>query len=229
MTPSTALSDTFVFVRQFARTARTTGAIMPSGRALSRALVQHVQPGSPDQPRAVLEVGPGTGAVTRHLVQRLGPKDSLDLVEANAKFADQLAISFERDSRMAEVNGRVRLLRGLVQEHVLGSYDTIVCGLPFANFPPDQIMAIFRQLLSSLTPNGRLSFFSYSGGEAVCRVAPNQVHSRQALRSAVERNLIERELVMRNLPPAWVYHLAAHPPAQQAPAPAVPHAREHEG
>lgn len=228
MTPSTALSDRFVFLRQFARTAKTTGAIAPSGRALSRTLARHVRPGGPDQPRAVLEVGPGTGAVTRHLVQRLGPGDSLDLVEANPKFAEQLSTSLDRDPRMAEVSGRVRMIRGLVQEHVLGSYDTIVCGLPFANFPPDQIMEIFRQLLSSLTPNGRLSFFSYSGGEAMCRVAPGQVHSRQALRAAVERNLVERELVMRNLPPAWVYHLAAYPAPRSAPTSAVPLAREAE-
>jgi len=225
MTPSTALSDTFVFLRQFARTARTTGAIAPSGRALSRALVQHVRPGDPDRPRAVLEVGPGTGAVTRHLVQRLGPDDSLDLVEANPRFAEQLSTFLDHDPRMAEVTGRVRLIHGLVQEHVLGSYDTIVCGLPFANFPPDQIMAIFGQLLASLTPNGRLSFFSYSGGDAVCRFAPSQMLSRQALRESVERNLVERELVLRNLPPAWVYHLAAYPSPRPASGPAR-HTRE---
>ncbi|MFG2138211.1 class I SAM-dependent methyltransferase [Streptomyces sp. NPDC048650] len=210
-----ALTDALVFFRQYTRTVRATGAIAPSGAALSRALVRHVRPGGPDRPRAVLEVGPGTGAVTRHLVERLGPHDSLDLVESNPQFADRLAAALSNDPRLASVAPRTRLHRGPVQDQPLATYDTIVCGLPFANFAPLEIEAVFRQLLTALNPGGRLSFFSYAGGATLQKLSRRPAAARRALRSAIAPHLERSELVMPNLPPAYVHHLASSAPERQ--------------
>lgn len=135
-----------------------TGAIAPSGSRLGRALSRHVA--SPDaRPRAILEVGPGTGAVTRHIAARLRPGDRLDL--------------------------------------------------PFANFPVDTVRTIFDQLLGALKPGGRLSFFGYAGAGAVQLLSPSRAETRGVLRDIVVRHQVGRELVTRNLPPAWVHHLSA--------------------
>lgn len=190
-----------------------TGSIAPSGAALSRALTRHVQPGSTHQPRAVLEVGPGTGAVTRHLAQRLGPNDTLELVEANRPFVDHLAAALRHDVRLAAIAPRTRLHHGLIQDQQLGHYDHIVCGLPFANFPPSQIEAVVRQLLASLRPGGRLSFFSYIGGRAVEHLNPRQALSRRALREAIDLHVVGSEIVVSNVPPAYVHHLLVPAPA----------------
>ncbi|MGW3283050.1 hypothetical protein ACWDR3_00220 [Streptomyces sp. NPDC001002] len=53
-TASAALTEALAFLVQFARTAKSTGSIAPSGAALSRALTRHIRPGSAQQPRAVL-------------------------------------------------------------------------------------------------------------------------------------------------------------------------------
>jgi len=212
-TTSAALGEALAFARQFTRTAKMTGSIAPSGAALSRALTRHVRPGSAEQPRAVLEVGPGTGAVTRWLVPRLGPYDTLELVEASGPFVDRLAGALRRDPRLAAVASRTRLRHGLVQDQELGDYDSIVCGLPFANFPAGQIEAIVRQLLGSLRPGGRFSFFSYVGGRAVEQLNPRQARSRHALREAIAQHVVGTEIVVANLPPAYVHHLLAPAPA----------------
>ena len=57
--------------REFRRNFRTTGAILPSGRRLSAALVHFVRESAGQRPRRILEVGPGTGAVTRHLIRSM--------------------------------------------------------------------------------------------------------------------------------------------------------------
>ena len=51
---------------RFIRTWSTTGAIAPSGRALARRMVAHVDPAASEP---VLELGPGTGVVTRALME----------------------------------------------------------------------------------------------------------------------------------------------------------------
>nr|WP_240979583.1 methyltransferase [Streptomyces sp. HNM0574] len=200
-----------MFLREFARTRRDTGAIAPSSPWLAKALTRYVVP-TPGSPRAVLEVGPGTGAVTRHVRAALDPLDSLELVEANPRFAALLERRYATDPQ-------VRLRTGQVQQQELGTYDTIVCGLPFANFDATTVEQIFRHLLSALRPAGTLSFFAYSGMRPLRRMFTTGAELGTVLdtQAAVERALdahqFRRETVLCNIPPAHVHHLAPVPGA----------------
>lgn len=199
-----------LFLQEFARSRRETGAIAPSSPALADALTRYVIP-SPGRPRTVLEVGPGTGAVTRRIRSALGPLDTLDLVEANPRFATLLHRAYGRDEQ-------VRLLTGPVQEHQLGTYDTIVCGLPFANFDAATVDDIFGRLLGALRPGGTLSFFAYAGLPALRRALAGgeervRAHSaHHAVATVLRRHRFRTETVLGNLPPARVHHLAPAAP-----------------
>ncbi|MEU8683633.1 methyltransferase [Streptomyces sp. NPDC048611] len=203
-----------LFLREYARTRREVGAIAPSSPRLGRALTRYVIP-SPGSSRAVLEVGPGTGAVTRHIAGSLGRLDTLDLVEANPRFVDRLHGAYGADPRL-------QFRTGLVQDHDLGTYDTIVCGLPFANFDAPTTADIFDRLLGALRPGGTLSFFGYVGGATARRTFTGRaarahvLDGQNTLRRILDRHTFRSELVLGNLPPARVYHLApvsapAHP------------------
>src|SRR6266576_2102252 len=67
------------FFRECRRHFRNTGAILPSSRFLARALVAQVR--RPHRPSRILEVGPGTGSVTKEILRFLQPGDQLDAVE----------------------------------------------------------------------------------------------------------------------------------------------------
>ncbi|MGD3112601.1 class I SAM-dependent methyltransferase [Streptomyces sp. YGL11-2] len=200
------MAELTLFLREYARTRQDVGAIAPSSPRLGKALTRYVIP-SPGHSRAVLEVGPGTGAVTRHIAGSLGQLDTLDLVEANPRFATLLRGTYGRDPRL-------RVLTGLVQEHELGLYDTIVCGLPFANFDARTTAEIFDRLLGSLRPGGTLSFFGYVGGATVRRTlasGPDRERTlagQAELRDILRRHAFRTEVVLGNLPPARVHHLA---------------------
>ena len=84
-------ADYRIFWREFRRAFHTTGAVLPSGRALAEALAHFVRDGDVRRgPRQILEVGPGTGAVTRHILQAMRPDDQLALVERNREFVTRL-------------------------------------------------------------------------------------------------------------------------------------------
>src|SRR6266568_3044798 len=72
-------ADCGAFFRAFRRNFHTTGAILPSSRFLARAMVSDLK--GPRGPARILEVGPGTGAVTREIVRLLQDEDRLDAVE----------------------------------------------------------------------------------------------------------------------------------------------------
>src|SRR5438270_100921 len=98
-------TDYRVFWRQFRQAYHSTGAVLPSGGPLARALSRFVrgddrysattQNGTctssiATNARHILEVGPGTGAVTVQIIQDMRPHDRLVLVERNKEFVAHL-------------------------------------------------------------------------------------------------------------------------------------------
>ena len=159
---ATRLSDVRLFFREFRQNFHTTGAILPSGRRLGRALARFAAEPA-DHPRRILEVGPGTGAVTRRLVDVLGPHDRLDLVERNASFVGLPgAGGFKTEPAFQAVADRVRVLHCPVEDLSAGQkYHLVVSGLPLNNFAVEDVRRLLAVMTGLLEPGGTLSFFEY--------------------------------------------------------------------
>jgi phosphatidylethanolamine/phosphatidyl-N-methylethanolamine N-methyltransferase len=206
------MGEAGLFFREFRRNFQTTGSIAPSSRWLARALASQVA--SPQGPRRVLEVGPGTGAVTRHIARRLGPHDRLDLVELNESFVAHLQHALESDPVLRPVAARTRVIHASLQEVVANEgYDCIVSGLPFNNFPSDLVREILARLERLARPGGTISFFEYVGvrplRSLVCG-ASERTRLRgisTAIGDVLGRLGHRRQIVVPNVPPAWVHHL----------------------
>src|SRR5581483_3593222 len=151
--------DYRAFLEQFFRHSQTTGALLPSGPALCSALCRHVAVGAPQK---ILEAGPGTGAVTSRLVDKLRPEDELWMVELNPTFAEHLRQCFQQRPAFVKVADRCHLVEGSLE--ALGSaghFDVIVSGLPLNNFTSASVQSILAAYSSLLKPTGVLSFFQY--------------------------------------------------------------------
>ena len=77
------LRDELKFLRGLVARPRTTGAISPSGPALTRAMASHVDPND-DLP--VIELGPGTGVVTKALIERGVAQKRIIAIEYSPEF-----------------------------------------------------------------------------------------------------------------------------------------------
>src|SRR6516162_8762291 len=89
------LTECREFYQEFRRQYRNTGSILPSSRGLARALTGPFRRRT--GPARVLEVGPGTGAVTAEILRLLRPGDHLDIVEINAHFVAVLEKRFAQE------------------------------------------------------------------------------------------------------------------------------------
>ena len=121
-----------LFFQQFVENYHSTGAIAPSSRWLAAALSRQLdETEKQGRPREILEVGPGTGAVTGALVQRLQPQDKLTLVELNEKFVDHLQRRFREEDAFRRVADQTRILHQPVEELPdAGRFDHVISGLP---------------------------------------------------------------------------------------------------
>lgn len=164
--------------------------------------------------RRILEVGPGTGAVTAHIVQGLRPGDRLDLVERNEEFVARLRDRLQTDPSLAPHAERITLHHAGVEElSEAAPYDVIVSGLPLNNFPVPLVEMLVDKLRRLLAPDGTLSFFEYIAIRRVkAAVSPRADRERlRAIGSLLDRFLAEYEIrrdkVLVNVPPAWVHHV----------------------
>jgi phosphatidylethanolamine/phosphatidyl-N-methylethanolamine N-methyltransferase len=212
------MSEVGLFFRECLRNFRTTGAVLPSGEFLGKALIRYVAEPA-EQPRRILEVGPGTGAVTRRILAAMQPEDSLDLVELNASFVRQLELRMQTDPLFQVLRSRIRLRHAAVEDLPPEEpYDIIISGLPLNNFSLKLVRLILEKLFSLLKPGGSLSFFEYIAIRRVRSLVSNRV-ARQRLRGidrAVQRicraHAVGRQAIWLNVPPAWVHHLRIDPP-----------------
>jgi phospholipid N-methyltransferase len=212
----TGLKDQLYFFRQFRERFETTGAILPSSRFLARSMTRPLA--ACDGPRRVLEVGPGTGAVTNRIVRELRADDHFDLVEINEKFAALLTDRFETDGQYKRCAGQSRIHVCPLQEfQATEKYDAVISGLPFNNFPADLVETLIDRCLELVKPGGTFSFFEYMFIRPA-RIVVTRGPDRDRL-SAIERILqsrfsakrFRRDWVFVNVPPAWVQHLRVPP------------------
>jgi phospholipid N-methyltransferase len=208
-------ADYRVFLREFRRTFESTGAVMPSGSSLSAALAHFVREGEEcTGGRRILEVGPGTGAVTGHIVRAMRADDRLDLVERNDEFAARLRERLVHDDTLRLCAERITLHHAGVEELSEDRpYDVVVSGLPLNNFSVTFVEQLLAKLRRLLAPDGTLSFFEYVAVRRV-KAALSRQAERERLRGIgrlldgfLAEHEIRRDRVLANVPPAWVHHV----------------------
>ena len=209
---TSSLRDQIDFIRQVRQRFYTTGAILPSSRFLAHATTRplHQHKG----PKRVLELGPGTGAVTRYIVKHINPDDQFDLVEINEDFGNILKNRFLHDPDYKKVAGVSKVHICPLQEfQAEAPYDIIISGLPFNNFPAPLVEELVEATLKLLAPTGTYSFFEYMFMRPMRRavtLGPDRKRLGEIeaiLKQRFDAYRFKRDWVFMNVPPAWVQHL----------------------
>lgn len=185
---------TWFFLRQFARSPRSIGAVLPSSPALAEAMLAPVDFAAA---RAIVEFGPGTGAFTAAIAPRLGPWTRYLGIELNPDFCRRLTAAFPR---LDFVPGSVADLTSILEAHGVGEVDAIICGLPWASLPVTLQDRVFGEIGRVLAPGGVFVTFAYVHGLAL----PGALALRHRLRHSFP-HVGRSPIVWANVPPAFAY------------------------
>ncbi len=183
---SNAFRDGLRFLRALWANPRRTGAIAPSSGRLARAMAGEIDIA---QPGPILELGPGTGALTRGILARGIAPQRLTLIEYDAGLAQAL--------RAALPGVRVICADAFDLAGALGAvgqpFAAAISGMPLLNFPPAMRMRLLQSLFERLAPGAPFIQFSYGLHPPVAPTREIGVHRAAS--------------VWMNLPPArvWVY------------------------
>jgi phosphatidylethanolamine/phosphatidyl-N-methylethanolamine N-methyltransferase len=182
------LDDEVRFLRSWIEKPLHMGAVMPSGRLLARTMAQYVDISSDDP---VVELGPGTGAITNALIERGVDQKRLVLVEYNPGFC---ALLRDRYPHAKVVQGDAYRLRDSLRQVLGAPASAVVSGLPLVTKPMQTRLRLIRDAFLALAPGAPFVQFTYSVVPPIPKSLPG-----------VSTEASER--VWMNLPPArvWVY------------------------
>ncbi len=161
---------------------------MPSGKLLARTMAQYVDVESQGP---VVELGPGTGAITNALIERGVEQKRLVLVEYNPGFC---ALLRERYPQAKVVQADAYRLRDALREALDVPVSAVVSGLPLVTKPMQIRLRLIRDAFLALAPKAPFVQFTYSVAPPIPKSLPG-----------VSTEASER--IWMNLPPArvWVY------------------------
>ena len=190
-TSASGWAEHMMFLGALVRSPRSVGAIVPSSAYLARDMVWDIAPGS-----RVVELGPGTGVVTRAVMSRAGARGAVLAVDTNRAFVERIQREWpEVDCVCASAE----TLPALVSARGWADVDHIVSGLPFATLPSAVTLQILNGVRDVLRLGGTFTTFQYVHAYRL----PPSVAFRRELSARLGCEPKSR-LVIRNVPPAWI-------------------------
>jgi len=145
------MSDFSLFLGKFLRHGTAIASLAPSSRWLSRTTVRNVDWG---RARVLVELGAGTGPITRVLAERARHDCRVVVVERDPDFARLLRVRYEHLPNLDIVEGDVRDLAGMLADRGIGPADHVISGLPVPSFPKGLQRDLFRVVRAALSPEG---------------------------------------------------------------------------
>ncbi|WP_420426425.1 ribose ABC transporter permease [Algiphilus sp.] len=184
--PFAPRGEALLHFRKWLRHGRSVAALTPSGQALSAASVRRV---SAEYPQTIVELGAGTGAVTRAAAARMHPDSRLLAIESDVDFARMLEQTVPRAEVLC---ASAMSLQAILAAREVTRVDVILNGLPTPSLPQPQRDTVY-QAIADLPGQPWVSQLT---------VMP-WVFWRFYRRFFEE---VHFEAAWRNLPPAGVYH-----------------------
>lgn len=176
------------FIKGLIDGPKAVGAIAPTSSITARRMASIIDPtlGGP-----ILELGPGTGVITRAILERGVEPSRLTSIEYSRDFYERLVVDFPG---VNFIHGDAFEIHDTLSGQQGVQFDAIVSGVPLLNVSTPQRIKYVEELLDLVRPDGAIVQISYG---AVSPVPPGKG------KYTVE----PLDWIVRNLPPArlWVY------------------------
>lgn len=174
------------FLSQFLKKENQVGAIAPSSRLLAKKLMKAIDF---DKDRTFVELGAGTGIITREILKNMHPDARLFIFETNESFCQRLQKI--DDPRLVILQGSAEHIKEQLDTYGVDSVDVVLSSIPFTIVPKQVKDRILTASIELLGAEGFFFQFQYS---------------LQAYRYFKRLfGEVKLDFMAYNLPPAFIY------------------------
>jgi phosphatidylethanolamine/phosphatidyl-N-methylethanolamine N-methyltransferase len=186
------MNENIQFLQAFLKNPAKVGSIAPSSPELAKKMIAGLNPGPNN---IVVELGVGTGAITRHL-QQIVPDDRSYLgIELDPDLVRSLRRNFPD---MMIKRGNALELEKIHARSGLGNIGYIICCLPFVSLPNETGERILREVDKYMQRGCTFRTFQYAHGYYF----PSAIKLREFMRDRYGRSK-RSPLIVKNVPPAY--------------------------
>jgi phosphatidylethanolamine/phosphatidyl-N-methylethanolamine N-methyltransferase len=186
------MNENIQFLQAFLKNPGTVGSITPSSPELARRMVAGIRP---DENNVVLELGVGTGAITRFL-QDLVPNDESYLgIELDRDLVRSLRRNYPN---MKIARGNALDAAEIHRKSGMGKVGTIICCLPFVSMPNGVGEKILLEIDKFMQQGCTFRTFQYAHGYYF----PSAIKLREFMRDRYGKSK-RSPLIVKNVPPAY--------------------------
>lgn len=187
------LDEELKFFKGWIDKPKAVGAIVPTSSVTSRRMASVIDTASG---LPVLEVGPGTGVITKAILARGIKPENLYTVEYSANFVRHLRKLYPQ---VNVIEGDAFNLDDALGDKRDTIFDCVISAVPLLNFPIERRVAYLEDLLDRI-PAGR----------PVMQITYGPLSPIPAGRG--DYSVKHFDFIMRNIPPAhlWIYRRVAH-------------------
>lgn len=171
-----------LLTREFLTNPSHVGSVIPSSSILARKMAKHVPQ---DGNGLVIELGAGTGVVTKALLNHGIAGSRIKVIERSPKLVNHLREHFPE---LSIICGDAAKLGEIIQEHDQ-PISAIVSSLPLRSIPKDKVELIAEELEKVLVPGSLFIQYTYLKDHAIDVKGLKKIHS---------------EWVLFNIPPARI-------------------------
>jgi phosphatidylethanolamine/phosphatidyl-N-methylethanolamine N-methyltransferase len=189
-----------LFLKRWLRRPLALGAFLPSGPFLSEAIAQATLSAMKSYTGHVIELGAGTGEVTKALLAAGIPANRLALVEREPEFTAFLRRHFRG---LKIIEGDAARLPRLLAANAIDRVATVVSGLPLLSLPGEVVHGIVHGVFETLPRGAAMVQFTYGPTPPVPR----------SLRQDLHLVALNSRRIWRNVPPAVVWTFTRAPDA----------------
>ena len=186
------MNENIEFLQAFLKNPAKVGAIAPSSPELAQRMLDKIRP---DEKNVVLELGVGTGAITKFLREIVPNRESYFGIELDKDLVKSLKKNYP-DLKI--VRGNACETYSLYQKNGFGKVGYIICCLPFVSMPNEIGERILLEIDKFMEQGCVFRTFQYAHGYYF----PSAIKLREHLRNRYGKSKRSR-LIVKNMPPAY--------------------------
>lgn len=184
-----------VFWTEGFKNMREVGTICSTGRFVAQAMAPEIH--ISDEPKVIVELGVGTGGITKEILKHLRAKDCYIGIEANSKFLEVCKDGLCTGSQNISINFEHNIaqnIQEILKKYGISLVDEIICTIPFRILPKQDTADILHNIKKVLKSDGHFTFIRYIH-------APE---NKDISRILDDFTVVSKKIVIRNIPPAEV-------------------------
>jgi phospholipid N-methyltransferase len=186
------MNENIEFLQAFLKNPAKVGSIKPSSPELAMTMIEGIDPSAEN---VVIELGVGTGAITKFLEKVVSDDRSYLGIELDPDLVKLLRKNFPD---MNIVRGNAMEMETIHQRSGLGKVGYIVCCLPFVSLPSKVRSGVLEEVDKFMQDGCEFRTLQYAHGYYL----PSAVKFRDSMRAKYGKER-RSPLVVKNVPPGY--------------------------